>query len=475
MPASLITNGESREIRESPRVLPVSYEADVVVLGGGVAGLSAALSAADNGARVVLVERGNCLGGTATAGMMSLFYTPYRCAHGMPKQIFDRLIEAGGAFPGEVISVDHEAFKTVALEMVSERNIELVFHTAFCDVVAEGNRVRGIVVENKGGRSAILADVVVDASGDADIAARMGAPLMKGRDSDNKMRPMSLLFRLGGVDVDAMLDYVRTNPTDFSQDPNNQMIDLETGNIRVFGFFSLVERAKSEGMLYDDCHYFRVEAVHPARGTMLVNTVRIYDVDGTNPADVTRAEITGRKQQKLLLDFARKYIPGCSQAYILDTASHIGVRETRRIAGGYVLTEEDIVDGAHFDDSIGIDSNKQNPNGPRHSPDGKEGSTEDTETREMVARLFTYEIPYRCLLPRSVDGLLVAGRAISANHAADGYTRNQPACMITGQAAGVAAALAALKGIEPRDVSVEELQAALRQMGTKLSVVSLGS
>jgi FAD dependent oxidoreductase len=475
MPASIVGNGQDIEIREKPRVLPVSHTTDVVVLGGGVAGLSAALAAADTGAKVVLVEKGNCLGGTATAGMMSLFYTPYRCAHGLPKQVFDRLIAVGGAFPGEVISVDHEAFKTVALEMVSERGIELVFHTTFSDVIADGNRVRGIVIENKGGRSAILADIVVDTSGDADIAAKMGAPLLKGRDDDNKMRPMSLLFRLGGVDVRAMLDYVRTNPQDFSQDPNNQMIDLETGNIRIFGFFSLVGRAKAAGMLYDDCHYFRVEAINPERGTMLVNTVRIYNVDGTNPTDLTRAEVIGRRQQKLILEFAREYVPGCSHAYVLDTASHIGVRETRRIIGGYVLTEEDILDGVHFEDSIGIDSNKQNPKGPRHSPDGKEGSLQDAETREMVARLFTYEIPYRCLLPQGVDGLLVAGRAISANHAADGYTRNQPACMVTGQAAGVAAALASCKVIEPRQVDVGDLQVALRKLGTKIARSELAS
>ena len=151
------------------------------------------------------------------------------------------------------------------------------------------------------------------------------------------------------------------------------MLDIEGRNIRIFGFFGLVEEARQQGYLYPDCHYFRIEAVMPDRGTALVNTVRIYDVDGTNPADVTRAEIEGRRQQRLLLEFARKFVPGFENAYILDTASHIGVRETRRILGGYVLTEQDILDKVNFADSIGIDSNRQNPHGPRHSPDGMEG------------------------------------------------------------------------------------------------------
>jgi len=453
---------------EPARRLTISASPEVLVVGGGVAGLTAALAAARTGAKVLLVERGNCLGGTATTGMMALFYTPYRCAHGIPKEIFDRLIAAGGAFPGEVISVDHEIFKGVAFEMVAEAGVRLLLHTMCADVIMDGNRVRGVVIENKGGRQALLDEVLVDATGDADIAALAGAPTIKGRESDGKMRPMTLLFRLGGVDVETMLAYARAHPEDFSRDPNQMMLDVEGKNIRIFGFFSLVERAKAEGYLYPDCHYFRVESVFPERGTLLVNTVRVYNVDGTNPEDITRAETEARGQQRLLLEFARKYAPGFANAYILDSGSHIGVRETRRILGEYVLTEEDIVGHVAFPDTIGIDSGRHNPKGLRHSPDGMEGSASDIETREWVASLFTYEIPYRCLLPQRIEGFLVAGRAISSNHEADGYTRCQPACMVTGQAAGVAAALAARQGISPRQVSVSVLQATLQRLGTKL-------
>jgi len=473
MPARISRNGATVSVSEEARTLPVAREADVVILGGGVAGLAAALAAAETGSSVLLIERGNCLGGTATAGMMTLFYTPYRCAHGIPKRIFDRLIAAGGAFPGEIISFDHEIFKTVAFEMVAEKGVALLLHTVCADVIMDGDRVCGLILENKGARSAVLGKILIDASGDADLATRCGAPMMKGRESDNKMRPMSLLFRLGGIDVARVLDYVMTNPGEFSRDPNQMMLDIEGRNIRIFGFFGLVEKARQQGYLYPDCHYFRIEAVMPDRGTALVNTVRIYDVDGTNPADVTRAEIEGRRQQRLLLEFARKFVPGFANAYILDTASHIGVRETRRILGGYVLTEQDILAKVNFADSIGIDSNRQNPHGPRHSPDGMEGSAQDEENRELVASLFAYEIPYRCLVPQRVDGLIAAGRTISANHDADGYTRNQPACMVTGQAAGVAAALSARTGISPRDIDIEMLQRSLRDLGTKLHTSEL--
>lgn len=174
------TNG-AQMVTEEPRSLPISADVDVVVLGGGVAGLAASLAAAEGGASVLLIERGNVLGGTATAGMMALFYTPYRCAHGIPKRIFDRLIAAGGAFPGEVISFDHEVFKSVAFEMVGEAGIEVLLHTICADVIMDGDRVRGLVIENKGARSAVLGRILIDASGDADIAARAGAPVVKGR------------------------------------------------------------------------------------------------------------------------------------------------------------------------------------------------------------------------------------------------------------------------------------------------------
>jgi hypothetical protein len=151
------------------------------------------------------------------------------------------------------------------------------------------------------------------------------------------------------------------------------------------------------------------------------------------------------------------------------------VRETRRVQGGYVLTEQDILDKVRFEDSIGIDSNRQNPRGSRHNPDGMEGSAQDEENRELVASLFTYEIPYRCLVPQGIDGLVIAGRAISADHGADGYTRNQPACMVTGEAAGAAAALSVRLDMLPRHLDINLLQQSLRNLSAKLHISELNA
>jgi len=275
---------------------------------------------------------------------------------------------------------------------------------------------------------------------DADVAARAGAPHVKGREQDGKMRPMTLIFRMGGVDVPRLVQYVRDHPDDFSPDPLQCMLDLEHSMIRVFGFFKLVEQAKARGELWDGCYYFRVESVLPERGVLTVNATRVYGVDGTRVEDLSRAEIETRHQMVQLAQFARTRIPGFERAFILDSANTIGVRETRRIRGGYLVTEDDILAGRHYDDAVAVDANQQNPRQQGgHSPDGKEGGPEDREAREMIARMFVYEIPYRALVPQEIDGLLVAGRCISVDHHADVYTRNQGCAMATGIAAGVAA------------------------------------
>ena len=242
--------------------------------------------------------------------------------------------------------------------------------------------------------------------------------------------------------------------------------------IRVFGFFKLVEEAKARGELWPECYYFRVESVLPERGVLTVNATRIYGVDGTKAEDLSRAEIETRHQMIQLAAWARKWIPGFANSFILDSASTIGVRETRRIRGEYVMTEDDILAGCHYDDVVGVDANQQNPRQQGgHPPDGKEGGPQDVEAREMIARMFVYEIPYRCLLPREVDGLLVAGRCLSVDHHADVYTRNQGTAMASGVAAGVAAAVAARAGVPPRKADIRAVQAKLQELKVDLDLL----
>jgi hypothetical protein len=462
----------SGQVVEAARDLPVAHETDVLVVGGGIAGVMAALAAGRTGARTLLVERFGSLGGTGTAAMMNLFYVPYAASRGLVRELFDRLIARGGAIPGEFVVYDPELYKVTALEMLAEAGVRVLLHTFVSDVVMDGRDLRGIVTENKSGRQAILSRVTVDASGDADIAARAGAPYIKGRERDGKMRPMTLIFRMGGVDVARLVDYVRTHPEDFSPDPLQCMLDLEHQMIRVFGFFKLVEEAKARGELWPDCYYFRVESVLPDRGVLTVNATRVYGVDGTNAEDLSRAEIETRHQMIQLANWTRARVPGFERSFILDSANTIGVRETRRIRGEYLMTEEDILAGRHYDDVVGVDANQQNPRQQGgHPPDGQEGGPQDVEARELVARMFVYEIPYGCLVPREVDGLLVAGRCISVDHHADVYTRNQGTAMATGVAAGVAGALAARAGVPPRAADVRAVQRELTRLGVDLELL----
>jgi len=462
----------SGQVVEDPRDLPVAYDVDVLAVGGGIAGVMAALAAARCGAHTLVVERFGSLGGTGTSAMMNLFYVPYAASRGLVRELFDRLIARGGAIPGEFVVYDPELYKVTALEMLAQADARVLLHTLVSDVVMLDRDLRGIVVENKSGRRAILSRVTVDASGDADVAARAGAPYVKGRERDGKMRPMTLIFRMGGVDVPRLVEYVRSHPDDFSPDPLQCMLDLDRHMIRVFGFFGLVEEAKARGELWPECYYFRVESVLPDRGVLTVNATRVYGVDGTSAEDLSRAEIETRRQMLQLAAWARARVPGFERSFILDSANTVGVRETRRIRGEYLMTEEDILAGRRYDDVVAVDANQQNPREQGgHPPDGQEGGPQDREARELVARMFVYEIPYGCLVPREVDGLLVAGRCISVDHHADVYTRNQGSAMATGVAAGVAGALAARAGVPPRAVDVRAVQRELTRLGADLELL----
>src|SRR5438445_6845033 len=262
------------------RGVGVARDVDVLVVGGGIAGVMAALASGRSGAATLLVERFGSLGGTGTAAMMNLFYVPYAASRGLVRELFDRLIARGGAIPGEFVVYDPELYKITALEMLAEAGVNVLLHTLVRDGILAGKTLRGIVVENKSGRQAILSRVTVDASGDADVAARAGAPFVKGREEDGKMRPMTLIFRMGGVDVARLVEYVKSRPDDFSPDPLQCMLDLDHHMIRVFGFFKLVEDAKARGELWPECYYFRAESVLPGRGVLTVYATRAYGFDG---------------------------------------------------------------------------------------------------------------------------------------------------------------------------------------------------
>lgn len=455
-----------RWIEEPARRILVVRDVDVLVVGGGAAGIGAAVGASRAGARTLLVERNGFLGGVATAVMMTTWNVPSRCLAGVSRELFESLLKRGGAIDGgPTIPYDPETFKEVAEGACLEAGVELLYYTWMAAPLRDGDTLHGVVVENKSGRQALAARVTVDCSGDADVAAAAGVPCVKGREKDGKMRPLTILFRLGNVDIRRVVEYARTHPDQFTADPNFQLLDLDRGLVRISGFFDLVAEARARGELDKDCHYIRFEGVFPDRGTLFVNTTRVYGRDGTSAWDLTEGSIEARRQMDQLLRFLVLKVPGCERAFRIDASSAIGVRETRRIRGEHLLTEEDILAGRAYDDTVVKAWRHHGAGRNWHSPDGAEGAPSDPTYRTMTTGLQSFEIPYGCLVPLEVEGLVAAGRIISQTHEADMWTRGMYCCVMTGQCAGVAAALAARDGVAPRRLSVPALRRELHRQG----------
>jgi hypothetical protein len=322
--------------------------------------------------------------------------------------------------------------KEVALEMTQEEGVELLLHCLAVDPILEKNTMKGVVTESKSGRQAILAEVVIDATGDGDIAARAGAPYDKGRPEDGLMQSPSLMFMMGNVDLKA------------------------TRRVSSKEIAELCLEANEDGELPESVN--RIWLIPISETRVAINGTRILEVDGTNVRDLTRAEVEGRKQLIKTVDFLRKRIPGFESSYLESTASQMGIRETRRILGDYLLTAEDVLQGRIFEDAIArgfylIDV---------HNPQGAGVELIEPENDG-------YDLPYRCLLPRGIENLLVAGRCISTTHEALASTRVMAICMALGQAAGTAAALSVTEGVSPRDLNVSSLRQTLLEQGVYLT------
>lgn len=423
--------------------LPVSYEVDLLVVGAGPAGMAAALAAARLGAQVLLVEQFNCLGGIATAGghnhicLFSSWGTSERVVGGVPFEAVKRVSDAGyGVHDNSSADFETEGMKLVLEQMAQDAGIQLLYHTFFCDAIVEGRRIAGAIVQNKGGRQVVLAERIIDCSGDGDVAARAGCEFDMGDEETGLCQPVTLMFTIGGVDYDRVKEFRGDD----------------------YGLAHVWQKAQENG----DMRPFQSVVMGwwwtPTRPDQLgVNFTHVNFVDATRAEDLTRATLEGRKQAYETIDVYRKYVPGMENCYMISTANTIGVRESRRIRGDYALTKEDLLAQKEFDDSIGYGSffiDIHNVSGP--------GMDEKTIRPEAG---FKYQIPYRILLPKDVDNLLVAGRCASCTHEALGSLRVMPQCGVMGQAAGAVAALSLRSGVAPRSVDVEELQQTLRRQG----------
>jgi hypothetical protein len=451
----------------------VAARPDVVVVGGGPAGIGAAVGAARAGADVLLVERYGFLGGNATVALVMplmswhnevrgarargddepLRLLPTDHGPGEPVvagallELMQLLLARGGAIApseetGYTFPIDPEAYKSAALELLDAAGVRYLLHAFASDVIGAPRRPEGVVLETKSGPLVVPAAVIVDATGDGDVAAAAGAQYEVGGD-DGLAQPMTLMFRVVDFQRACFADYVREHP------------DQWRG---VCGLWELIEQAREAGELdlpREDMLFFAT----PHEREVSVNSTRVSGALGIDVFDLTRAEHLARRQMDQIMRFLRKRVPGFDEAYVVQSGSHIGVRETRRIIGEYQLTADDVLRSRHFDDVIARGSYPIDI----HDPKGGRGT--------LLERLPTggaYDIPLRCLIPRDVDGLLVGGRCISGTHEAHSSYRVTPIALATGQAAGVAAALAAQAKVAPRDLAADVVQRTLVAQGANL-------
>jgi hypothetical protein len=415
-------------VEAGPRETPVLGDVDVAVVGGGPAGIAAAVSASRNGANVMLVERYPHLGGMATGGLVVWLYEYDRYEYGILKETAQRLQALDGVyFPpraqGEMRWIDGlgisgaygvrfcpETLKFVANEMVLEAGVNLLFNSLFVDAVTDEGGIRGIIVEGKEGRQAVLAKVTIDATGDGDVFARAGAAFQV----DTHAWGMSLSWRMVNVDVEKFIKFQKETPAEY----NELMREL-------------MERAK-------ETRPMRCVPEVVVKGVTISFSPYLLGLSAIRVKDLARVEIEGRRKIMTAVDFYKERVPGFEAASLLQTASQIGTRASRRLDGEYVLTKQDVLAGRRFPD--------------------------------VIARNL-FDLPYRCLLPKRVDGLLVAGRCLSTTREAQESIREMCPCFATGEVAGAAAALAVKHDVEPRKIGVRELQEALVKQGVVIKTL----
>ncbi|MBC5811445.1 MAG: FAD-dependent oxidoreductase [Candidatus Eremiobacteraeota bacterium] len=438
---------------------------DVLVVGGGNAGCAAALAAARCGAKTLLAERYGFLGGTATAAMVGPWMTFHsgddRIVGGIAQEIVERLVAGGGSsghvrdasdYVATITPFDPEAHKALLFEMMAEAGVNLLLHAYFLDALMGANRVEGARFATVAGRREERATVTIDATADAFVAFSAGVEIRQG-DERGRVQPATLMFRLSHVDLAKTAAYVRERPDQMrsSIPPANRDAAALTA---VAGLYELWDIARARGDVTVPRELVSFFAT-PYPDEVTVNMTRVTGIDPLDPDDLTRAEIEARAQVMQLVAFFKRDVPGFEHCRLAATATQIGVRESRRIVGEYTLTAADVLAARTFDDAVARSAYPIDI----HNPSGS-----GTTTQRLPPGA-AYEIPYRCLVPAAVDGLLVAGRCISTTHEALASTRLTPTVMTLGQAAGTAAAIAVAERIEPRTVSAVRLRERLASDG----------
>jgi hypothetical protein len=467
-------------VKEHARDIPVRSEYDVIVCGGGLGGVSAAIAAARAGAKTLLIERNSFLGGVATAGMCCSIFNCYYTGGeprklgtaGIAVEVADALTAAMGygarwhKHKGHII-YDIEIGKLVLQELVEGAGAELLLSVLTADVIMENGAVAGVIVETKTGREAIRARVVVDSTGDADVAAQAGVPMHIQENSIH-----SLCFRLGNVDVDCFVDYFRQNPTQFPEymdvdwslaEALAQYNDCGTflfphgGGMQMDAF----KKAKASGELPDTIGIQDTTdacQMHAMRQTGIVHIITGFThFNGLDAEKITRSIMDGRRMAFIVAGVYKKYLPGFANAFVAGTAANLGVRTSRYIEGDFVLNAEMLKAGSRQSDVVGCIV----------SCDSIVKHTGANAWASQVCHDESSDLPYRCLLPKNVDGLLMgAGRSISIENPF--LLRVMVHTMIIGQGAGTAAAVAVKTGKTPQTIDVAAIQTELRRQGVAL-------
>ena len=442
--------------------IPTQYDTDILIAGGGPAGVCAAIAAARMGARTLIVETGNCLGGMATKGLVSPFMTCYDSAgermiiRGLFEEILDRMVARGGALhPSGIrhttpysawITAGHdhctpfeaECMKRVLDEMVAEAGVQVLFHTQFVQPVMKGNAVRGAVVLTRKGLEGVSAKVVVDATGDGDVAFRAGVPCEFGNEALGKVQPCTMFFHINNVDSARLEADVQAHLHEFRKvdGVSYRALHWRVAEAEAAGKWDIARKSVNIYKCVRDDEW-------------AVNCSRVTNIDATDSASMTAGEMAGRKQVEQLMQFFHEFVPGCENATLMSSGSILGIRESRHVKGEHVLEAGELIDSVVPDDSILVASNSVDVHG---------GGKSALSTTYTTIKGKWYGVPYRCLVPVEVDGLLLAGRCLSATSDAAGAVRVMPPAMAMGHAAGVAAALAVRNRITPREVDPEAVR-----------------
>jgi hypothetical protein len=442
----------------------------VLVIGSGAAGQTAALAAARNGADTMLVESAGFLGGiSATLPWLGFHDRDYRLiVKGIPLEFCRRLQAMGAASDHEFdpkcasgISIDSHWWKILLMQLMREAGVRLLMHTVVVDTIREGDRIRGVIVENKSGRQRIEADITIDCSGDGDVAARGSVKWEKGRTADGLVQAPTLVFKLGGVSREGFIAGCKDPAINYREwiapypDIREKMMRrIDRMHVIICGGYAkLIEKARAAGDF--DVPQSRVVGVKLHRpDEYLVVMTRVLGLDPTDIRSLTDAYAKVYEQIPILVRFFKKYVPGFEESHLREIAPMLGVRESRRIMGDYVLNAKDLIAGRVFDDAVSMGGYHIDI----HRPAGTWVDSHNVRT---------YTIPLRSLIARDVDGLLMAGKCLSATHEAVASTRVIPICQGQGQAVGTVAALAVKAGVSVRQVPIAKLQDTLAAQGAE--------